>query len=435
MNKTHFRLLAVIMLPLLLITFSSQKSSAQDASVSYQSDGISYQSFYDQLAPYGQWVNDPQYGSVWVPDVPMGFKPYASDGHWVMTDQGNMWFSDEPWAWAAYHYGRWTYNPYYGWVWIPGYEWAPAWVSWRTGGGYYGWAPLGPGQRYGRYYDYPDNYWVFVNPNYLYNPYVYNYYERGDMGMYVRRTEYVRYEDRDREYGGRRRGDRYYEGDRDREGGAPRYYGPRREDIERETGQPVQVYRVSNARSAGEGRMGGNEVNIYRPPVNRESEHNSHPSNVIEGRDHPIGHRQEPVAPTHETAPPAFRQEHPQQPDRQQPSQQQPPREQPQPQQHQQFQQPPQREQPQPQQHQQLEQPPQREQPQPQQHQQLQQPPQREQPQPHGAPQQQQRQQPQPRQHGAPQQQQRQQPQPQQQKGQQRGGQQRTKPQQQSERK
>ena len=30
----------------------------------------------------------------------------------------------------------------YGWVWVPGYEWGPAWVSWRTGGDYVGWAPL-----------------------------------------------------------------------------------------------------------------------------------------------------------------------------------------------------------------------------------------------------------------------------------------------------
>jgi len=372
MIKIHCRLLAVIVLPLLLITLTPQKSSAQDASVSYQSDGISYQTFYDQLAPYGQWVNDPQFGSVWVPNVPMGFKPYASDGHWVMTDQGNMWFSDEPWAWAAYHYGRWTYNPYYGWVWIPGYEWAPAWVSWRTGGGYYGWAPLGPGQVYGRYYDYPDNYWVFVNPNYLYNPYVYNYYERGDMGIYVRRTEYVR-----------------YDGGRDR--GADRYYGPRREDIERETGQPVQVYRVSNARSAGEGRMGGNEINIYRPPVNRESEHSARPASVIEGRDHPIGSKQEPVSQNHETTPPAFRQEqsqhiqqvqqqHPQTQQQEQPQQQQ--QRSGQAQQRQQFQQQPQQQQQrsapqqqrqQPQQQQQRQQPQQQQRQQPQQQQRQQQ--------------------------------------------------------------
>lgn len=31
-----------------------------------------------------------------------------------------------------------------GWVWVPGVEWAPAWVSWRVGGGYIGWAPLPP---------------------------------------------------------------------------------------------------------------------------------------------------------------------------------------------------------------------------------------------------------------------------------------------------
>jgi hypothetical protein len=36
----------------------------------------------------------------------------------------------------------------YGWVWVPGrdadLEWGPAWVSWRTGGDYVGWAPLPP---------------------------------------------------------------------------------------------------------------------------------------------------------------------------------------------------------------------------------------------------------------------------------------------------
>ncbi|HEX4138962.1 MAG TPA: DUF6600 domain-containing protein, partial [Candidatus Methylacidiphilales bacterium] len=29
-------------------------------------------------------------------------------------------------------------------VWVPGYTWAPAWVSWRYGDGYVGWAPLPP---------------------------------------------------------------------------------------------------------------------------------------------------------------------------------------------------------------------------------------------------------------------------------------------------
>src|SRR5262249_17951723 len=51
---------------------------------------------------------------------------------------------DEPWGWATYHYGRWVFDPALGWVWIPGYDWAPAWVTWRFGGGDVGWAPPPP---------------------------------------------------------------------------------------------------------------------------------------------------------------------------------------------------------------------------------------------------------------------------------------------------
>ena len=50
----------------------------------------------------------------------------------------------EPWSWACYHYGSWVSEPTYGWVWVPGVEWSPAWVSWRIGGDYIGWAPCGP---------------------------------------------------------------------------------------------------------------------------------------------------------------------------------------------------------------------------------------------------------------------------------------------------
>src|ERR1700722_12779663 len=148
MKKTFTRLSALMLFSILFITIPGQKAKAQDADVSYQT-------FYDQLAPYGQWIDDPQYGNVFVPNVDPGFRPYASDGYWASTDNGNMWMSDVPWAWACYHYGRWTYNGYYGWVWIPGYQWAPAWVNWRTGGGFYGWAPMGPGQEFGGVYEYP----------------------------------------------------------------------------------------------------------------------------------------------------------------------------------------------------------------------------------------------------------------------------------------
>jgi hypothetical protein len=279
MKKICFLILVLVILPLLTVLIGVQQVHAQDVEVSYQT-------FYDELAPYGQWVEDPELGNVFVPNVEAGFKPYATDGHWVMTDQGNMWMSDQPWAWACYHYGRWTFNEYYGWVWIPGYQWAPAWVSWRNGGGYYGWAPMGPGAEFGGVFDYPENYWVFVNPVYLYNPNLFSYYATGDVGIYYRQTAYIHYDGRD-----------HY------------YYGPRREVYERETHRQVEVYRVSGAHEAGAAHMGHNEISIYRPAVNRETEHSARPANVVQGREHPIG-RAEPVSANHGTAQPAFRQQH-----------------------------------------------------------------------------------------------------------------------------
>ncbi len=71
------------------------------------------------------------------------WRPYA-DGYWAYTDLGWTWVSYEDFGWATYHYGRWVRLADYGWVWRPGYEWGPAWVSWRFGGGYCGWAPLPP---------------------------------------------------------------------------------------------------------------------------------------------------------------------------------------------------------------------------------------------------------------------------------------------------
>src|SRR5687768_2542773 len=88
----------------------------------------SYQEFYDDLSPYGQWINDPQYGYVWVPDAGDDFRPYFSNGYWANTDYGNTWVSNYRWGWAPFHYGRWTYSNFYGWTWIPGNVWGPAWV-------------------------------------------------------------------------------------------------------------------------------------------------------------------------------------------------------------------------------------------------------------------------------------------------------------------
>jgi hypothetical protein len=59
------------------------------------------------LDPYGQWSNVPDYGAVWFPTVAPGWAPYRA-GRWVFEPYyGWTWVSYEPWGWAPYHYGRW----------------------------------------------------------------------------------------------------------------------------------------------------------------------------------------------------------------------------------------------------------------------------------------------------------------------------------------
>ena len=107
---------------------------------------VSLNFFYDNLSDQGNWIEVADYGYCFQPNVAVSssdWRPYA-DGYWAYTDSGWTWVSYEDFGWATYHYGRWASLDSYGWVWVPGYEWGPAWVSWRTGGDYVGWAPLPP---------------------------------------------------------------------------------------------------------------------------------------------------------------------------------------------------------------------------------------------------------------------------------------------------
>ena len=101
--------------------------------------------FHDELAPYGDWRQREPYGWVWFPDVGRSWRPYTF-GYWVFTaDYGWTWISTDPWGSIPFHYGRWFYDEgRRAWAWVPGTEWGPAWVGWRSGGGYIGWAPLPP---------------------------------------------------------------------------------------------------------------------------------------------------------------------------------------------------------------------------------------------------------------------------------------------------
>src|SRR5690606_23070497 len=130
---------------------------------------MSFDVFYNELDPYGDWTQDPEYGDVWYPAVEQNFRPYGTNGYWTMTDYGNTWVSNYDWGWAPFHYGRWNYNDRYGWGWVPDYEWGPAWVNWRQSNDYYGWAPLGPGMNINVSVNIPMNFWTFVSVNHFMN--------------------------------------------------------------------------------------------------------------------------------------------------------------------------------------------------------------------------------------------------------------------------
>jgi hypothetical protein len=115
--------------------YPEQSAWNADARVSY---------FHETLRPYGEWVWDRTYGWVWSPyHMAADWRPYT-DGHWVYTDYGWSWVSDQSWGWACFHYGRWFFDNRQGWLWYPDTVWAPSWVAWRTGGDWIGWAPLPP---------------------------------------------------------------------------------------------------------------------------------------------------------------------------------------------------------------------------------------------------------------------------------------------------
>jgi len=114
---------------------------------------------YEDLDEYGDWSYVAGYGTCWRPRVVVaGWAPYRF-GHWIWVGPwGWTWVEDEPWGFAAFHYGRWAFAGT-GWVWVPGPVyvrpvWAPALVGWVGGGaGFHfsggvgvGWFPLAPGE-------------------------------------------------------------------------------------------------------------------------------------------------------------------------------------------------------------------------------------------------------------------------------------------------
>jgi len=129
---------------------------------------------YEYLSDYGEWMNTPDYGMVWMPYVVEEWSPFFH-GHWSWTYDGWAWISYEPFGWLVFHYGYWYYEPLYGWFWMPGRIWSPARVEWYTYGNYFAWAPVPPPHHYWRYnpWDYDGfNVWIMCDADHFTNEYV-----------------------------------------------------------------------------------------------------------------------------------------------------------------------------------------------------------------------------------------------------------------------
>jgi hypothetical protein len=239
-------------------------SSLNKTSAQYSNNDVSYQTFYDELSPYGRWIDYPGQGYVWVPDADQDFQPYSTNGHWVWTEDYEwMWVSDYEWGWAPFHYGRWDNDPSYGWYWVPGYEWSPAWVAWRDGGDYYGWAPLRPGINISinfniGSYSPPYNFWSFAPRRYISSPRIYDYcVDRRQNLTIINYTTIINYNNYSSNYGFRS--------------------GPRRYDVERYTGR-INPVRFRDSYRPGRTEFRNNEVSVYRPNVRHDDNRNFAPS-------------------------------------------------------------------------------------------------------------------------------------------------------------
>ncbi len=228
-----------------------------------QGENISFRTFYDQLSPYGQWVNTSEFGQVWIPDAGPDFQPYRTSGHWVYTDYGWTWVSSYRWGWAPFHYGRWSYADEFGWYWIPGYQWSPAWVAWRHSEEYYGWAPLSPGLSIGISMSWgneiPARNWCFVRPNYISSPRINNYYVSVNQNTsIINNTTIIN-------------NSRYVDASRHTSYSA----GPAPAEVSRYTGRSITAVPIQTMARPGAGGVRNNQLMLYRPPVNQVRTGNS----------------------------------------------------------------------------------------------------------------------------------------------------------------
>lgn len=242
-----------VLLFLLLFSYSCAVQQ-QHSAYTQQEQSVNFQVFYDELSPYGQWVDYPNYGYVWLPQVRRNFSPYSTDGYWVNTQYGWTWVSDYNWGWAPFHYGRWDYDSFYGWFWVPDNEWGPSWVNWRSGNGYYGWEPMRPGMNNNQGYNdgFRDiNRWNFVRDRDFGREDIHRYYiDRREYNTIIINTTVINNTTFDR-----RRNTTYVA-------------GPRRENVQRVTGRSINSVAIRDTDRPGQ-KVNNKQLNIYRPRIER----------------------------------------------------------------------------------------------------------------------------------------------------------------------
>jgi hypothetical protein len=229
----------------ILFAACTQSRNAQSRNYSegyYEDEFSAYEEFYDDLSPYGQWIDNAEFGRVWYPRE-TGFRPYYSNGQWAYTNYGWTWVSNYDWGWATFHYGRWFHDNNYGWMWVPGTQWAPAWVSWRQNSNYYGWAPLCPRSRNGRYYEIQNDQWAFVPQQYIYRNDLNNYYVNNQNTVTIINNTTIINNNK----------------------GVPYHPGPNVAEVERKTSTKIRPLVVKESTTPGSSKLQDGALHIYKP--------------------------------------------------------------------------------------------------------------------------------------------------------------------------
>lgn len=281
LSNCHSFIIAVF-----LLSWCGNRAMAQDDNTQPPSGSITYQTFYDELSPYGTWIDYPGYGHVWNPRVDGDFRPYATNGYWAYSDEGWAWASNYSWGWAPFHYGRWMYDDAYGWLWVPGYDWSPAWVTWGTADNYYAWAPLMPEVNAGLEYTSwkPHSfYWNVCDRDHIYDRdlshSLLNQEQAGNITNHIAIIN---------NFNNTRVHNLFYA------------RGPAINDVQKFTNKQISPVSLKEVKNINQVKHEGNEMSIYRPQVQqpqprefRRADNNTKPLRAPEDR--PVTQRSQQI--------------------------------------------------------------------------------------------------------------------------------------------